>query len=149
MNALYIQQMKAKIGKLRIIQVAHLITIPILVWVANMIPPADSPDWTLWHWIVTGFAVYSVCVGFFLRRKLMQGSLKALQDNPLDSKAVKQWQTAQLVSISLAEAPVVCGWVLQFFLGAMIEQAAPFYAAGLFLLLLWTPRMPTTTPLSA
>ena len=144
MNALYVEQIKAKIGKLRIIQVAHLMTIPILVWVANLIPPADSPEWTLWHWVVTAFALYSVCVGFVLRRKLMQGARKALRSEPFNPKAVKQWQTAQLVSISLAEAPAVCGWVLQFFLGAMIEQAAPFYAAGLFLLLLWTPRMPTT-----
>ena len=143
MNGLYVQQMKAKIRKLRMIQVAHLVTIPILVWVANMVPPADSIEWSLWDWAITGFVLYSVCVGFFLRRKLMRSVGDALRKDPFDAKAVKQWQTAQLVGISLAEVPTVSGWALQFFFGVTIEQAASFYVAGLLLLLLWTPRMPT------
>jgi hypothetical protein len=143
-NAPHLSQIKAKLGRLRLVHVLHLVAVPILVWVANMVPSACSDEWSPWHWVIASFALYSVSAGFFFRQRLMHSVEGTLQKGAFDAKAVKQWQAAQHFGITAAITPALCGWFLQMFLCSTVEQAAPFYAASLLLLLLWTPRIPTT-----
>ena len=90
--------------KLRLIHLVFIVSIPLCAWVAQSSCPSNSSDWTLWHWVITGLAVYSAFVGFFYRRKLMRSSEAALRGDASNSKALKQWQSAQIVSMAAAEA---------------------------------------------
>ncbi len=122
--------------------------IPFFGWIGESIRGHGSSDWTLWHWLMTGLALYAGLAGFFFRRTLMRRSEDALAKDATDPKALKQWETGQLIGMSMAEGVVVMGFVVRVVLGGVLWQASMFYAAGLLLLLLWTPRMPITTPAS-
>jgi len=95
---------KSMLRKLRLIHLVFIVSIPLCAWVAQSSCPSNSSDWTLWHWVITGLAVYSAFVGFFYRRKLMRSSEAALRGDASNSKALKQWQAAQIVSMAAAEA---------------------------------------------
>ena len=137
-------EMKSKLGKLRLIQSVYIVAIPLFGWVAESVRGRGSSDWTLWHWVMTGLALYAAFGGFFLRRKLMRRSEEALAKDASNPKALKQWRAGHLIGFASAEVIVLWGVVVRMVLGGALWQALLFYAAGLFLLLLWTPRMPIT-----
>jgi hypothetical protein len=137
--------MKLKLGKMRLVQSAYVVAIPLFGWVAESVRGRGSNDWTLWHWVMTGLALYSASVGFILRPKMLRRSEEALAKDASNPKALKQWQAGHLIGFASAEAIVLWGVVVRIVLCGALWQASLFYAAGLFLLLLWTPRMPITT----
>src|SRR6476661_8363993 len=134
------EQMKSKLGKLRLFQTAHLAAIPLFAWVAESGRGHGSDAWTSWHWVMAGFALYAAVGGFFVRRRLILRSEEALSTE-LNPKALRQWEGGQLVGLTMAEGVVICGVVVRVFFGGALWQASLFYAVGLFLLLLWTPRL--------
>jgi len=147
-NVLSIQETRSKLGTLRLIHAAFVVTIPLVAWVAQNSCPSASNDRTLWHWVITGLALYSALVGFSFRRKLMRRSEDAPRNDASNPKAVRQWRAAHFVGWAAAEAIAFYGVVLQMVLGGSIWEASFFYAVALLLLLLWTPRR-STTALSA
>jgi hypothetical protein len=42
-------EMKSKLEELRLIQLAHLATIPLFVWIAESNSRRGINSWTLWH----------------------------------------------------------------------------------------------------
>jgi F0F1-type ATP synthase membrane subunit c/vacuolar-type H+-ATPase subunit K len=94
--------------------------------------------------VMMGLALYGAVGGFFLRRKLMRCSEEALRMDAANPKALKQWQAGHIIGFASAESIVIWGVALRMVLGGTLWQASLFYAGGLFLLLLWTPRMPIT-----
>jgi len=84
--------------------------------------------------------------GFRLRRRFLQRSGEELAKDASNLKALKEWEAAHLIGLASAEAIVI--WGVRMVLGGALWQASLFYATGLLLLLLWTPRMPITTPAS-
>ena len=136
--------MKSKLGKLRLLQTAQVVAVPLFAWVAESGRGHGSDAWTSWHWVMVGFSVYAAVGGFFIRRRMIPRSEEALSNEP-NPRAVKQWEMGQLVGLSMAEGVVVCGVVVRVFLGGALWQASLFYAVGLFLLLLWTPRLSIKT----
>jgi F0F1-type ATP synthase membrane subunit c/vacuolar-type H+-ATPase subunit K len=144
MNADNVQQMKSSMGKLQLIQAAFVVAMPLFVWITQSVCGQGRSDWTLWHWVMTGLALYAAWGGFFSRHRMMRRSEESLRKDSANPKSLKQWQAAQIIGMPFAEAIVLYGVVVRMVLRGTVWQAAPFYAAGLFLLLLWTPRMPTT-----
>ena len=142
--AFSLQDPKSMLQKLRLIHLVFLVSIPLCAWVAQSACPSNSSDWTVWHWVITGLALYAAFVGFFYRRKLVHSSEEALRRDASNSKALRQWQAAQIVGMAAAEAIAFYGVVLQMVLGGPRSQASFFYAIGLLLLLLWRPQIPTT-----
>ncbi len=140
--------MRSKLGKLRLIQSAYILAIPLFVWISESVCGRGSNDWKLWHWVMAGLALYAALGGFSLRRKLMRRSEEALAKDASNPKALRQWQAGHFIGFAFAEAIVLYGIVVRMVIGGALWQASLFYAAGLFLLLLWTPRMPTTLPSS-
>jgi|ERR1019366_9164356 hypothetical protein len=136
--------MKSKLRKLRLVQFAMIAAIPMYEWVAESTRGRGSSDWTLWHWVMTGLALYAAAVGFFFGRRMIPRSEEAIAKTVSDPKALKQWEAGHLIRLASAEAIAVWGVALRMVLGGTLWQASFFYAVGLLLLLLWTPRMPTT-----
>ncbi len=134
--------------KTRLIQSAFIASILLFVRVAESGRGRGNNDWTLWHWVMTGLAVYATLVGFSFRRKLLRRSEEALAKDASNPRALKQWQAGQFLGFAFAENIAIWGVLVRMVLGGALWQASLFYGAALFLLLLWTPRMPITTPAS-
>jgi hypothetical protein len=140
-----VNQIKAKLTKLRLFQWALIAATLMFGWVAEIGRDPGSNDWTLRHWVVTGLALWIVWGGFRFRSRLLHRALKALEQDSSNPKALKQWETGHILGLAMAEAVAQWGLVVRMVLGGALWQASLFYAAGLFLLLLalWAPRMPT------
>jgi F0F1-type ATP synthase membrane subunit c/vacuolar-type H+-ATPase subunit K len=136
--------MKSRLSKLRLFHVAFIASVPLYGWFAENIRHRGSSNWTSWHWVVTGLALCVALAGFRLRRRIIGRSEKALAKDASDPKALKQWEAGQLIGLAFAENIALWGVLLRVVLAGALWEASLFYAAGLFLLLLWTPQMPTT-----
>jgi hypothetical protein len=86
-------------------------------------------------------AAVDAVIALLLRKSLVGGAEERLQRYPEDAEAALRWQTGQFVSFAMAESVALFGLVLRV-LGATLEQAAGFYAAGIGLLLIFWPRPP-------
>lgn len=94
--------------------------------------------------LLTGFAVQGIsiiAIAAFLRFKLVSTAMDALRSTPADGNSLAKWRRGALVCDILAESVVLLGFALRA-LGATIQQAAPYYAAGVLLMILWWPRRP-------
>jgi hypothetical protein len=109
--------------------------------VAEIGRDSGSNDWTLWHWVMTGLALWTALGGFRLRRRMIRRSLQALAKDSSNAKVLKQWDAGHVIGLAMAKGVVQWGLVVRRVLGGALWQASLFYAAGLLLLLLWTPRM--------
>src|SRR6266576_397538 len=103
MNACNVQQIEPALGKLRLIHAAFIVTMPLFVWITQSVCGHGCIDWTLWHRVMTGLALYAAWGGFFFRRKLMRRSEEALRKDPANPKSLKQWQAAQIIGMPFAE----------------------------------------------
>jgi hypothetical protein len=65
---------------------------------------------------------------------------EVLQREPEDSAALARWRFANILSCAFAESVTLLGFALKV-LGASWGIAGWFFAGGLILLLLWTPRL--------
>jgi len=134
---------KSTLVKVRLIHIALLTAIPLFGWLAENIRIHNSGAWTWRHWLSAGAAVYVAWGGFYMRRRLVASSERVLATTA-DPKALKNWEAGQIIGMAMAEGIVTWGAFVRIMLGCALWQAALFYAAGLFLLLLWTPRLPAT-----
>lgn len=141
-------EIKSKLRKLRLIQVALIALIPIFRWVAEIGRDSGRSDWSSRHWLVTSLAVWGALGGSRLRRRMIHRSEEALAKDAYNPKALKQWEAGNVVALAVAEGVVAWGLVVRMVLGGALWQASLFYAAGLLLLVLWTPRTPIATPAS-
>jgi F0F1-type ATP synthase membrane subunit c/vacuolar-type H+-ATPase subunit K len=141
-------EMKSKLRKLRLIQLALIAVIPIFGCVAEIGRDSGRSDWSSWHWLVTGLALWGALGGFRLRGRMIRRSKESLAKDAYNPKALKQWEAGNVVALAVAEGVVAWGLVVRMVLGGALWQASLFYTAGLLLLLLWTPRTPSATPAS-
>jgi F0F1-type ATP synthase membrane subunit c/vacuolar-type H+-ATPase subunit K len=137
-------KVKSKLIRLRLFHAGNIVAIPLFAWIAESSIHPDISDWTRWHWLMVGLAVYAGLGGFLLRRRLIHRSESALAKDTSDPKALKQWEAGHLIALAMAEGIVVWGVVVRMVIGGTLWQASLFYATGFLLLLLWTPRMPST-----
>ena len=134
--------MESSLKKVRLIQWALLAAIPLFAWVAEIGRGIGSNEWTWRHWLAVGLAVWSVSGAFRLRRLLFHRSQETLMNNATDAKAAKQWEAGQVIGLAMAEGVAYLGLVVRMVFHGTLWQASLFYLVALFLLLLWTPRMP-------
>lgn len=134
-------EMKSKLRKLRLIQIAMIAVIPLFLWISESVCGRGSNDWTLRHWFVTGLALWSILGGLRVRHRVLRRSEDALAKDASNPKALGQWQAGHLIGFASAESIVMWGLVVRMILGGALWQASLFYAVGFLLMLLWTPRM--------
>ena len=91
--------------------------------------------------IVVAMAAMSVAGVFFVRQAMVSRGWEILANHPDDRSALMRWFTGNVVLFALCESIVLYGMLLRF-IGATLMQALPFYAVGIFLLLMSYPRRP-------
>jgi hypothetical protein len=138
-------EIKSRLKKVRLIQLGLIGSIPIFGWVAEFDRGPGSGDWTRRHWWVTGLAIWVASAGSRLRHRLIRKSEDSLKQDPFNTKTLKQWEARNVMVLAMAEGVFMWGLIVRMVLNGALWQASIFYAVGLVLLLLWTPRMPIRT----
>ena len=133
MNVAYLQ--------LRLIHTAFLVSWFLFIFVLRV---GNPPEQTLPFLLPAGLAVgtiSTVALGFKMRQRLLNPHATALASTPDDAAHLQGWRLGNLVSFCFAEFTMLLGVVLKF-LGERWNVVGAFFAVGLLLLLLWTPRKP-------
>jgi hypothetical protein len=131
---------------LRMLQWGLIAASLIFAGVTEIVCVPGSDYWTLKHWLITGLALWAGLGAFRLRNKLLERSRQALAKDASDPKGLKQWEVGHGIALSMAGGVAMWGLVVRFVLIGALRQASLFYAAGILLLLLWTPRPPIVNP---
>jgi hypothetical protein len=79
-------------------------------------------------------------LAMFIGRRRVHVAEEKLRINPGDAVALRHWRTGLILSWVFAESIVLIGFLVKF-LGADWRTAGPFFAFGIMLMLLWTPRL--------
>jgi hypothetical protein len=91
-------------------------------------------------------AILNAGIAVVLRTRMVRPAQELLRANSDDGGALARWRTSQIACMVLCEAIALIGFALRYLGGTLID-AAPFYAVGFLLMLVWTPRLdlPSTT----
>src|SRR5947209_6569970 len=114
--------------------------IPVLGYVAELGSAHGRSDWTVAHGLVASMAVWTTWVGIRFRSRYMRRSRETQAKDPSSRNALRQWEVAHIIALTMAESVAMWGLVVRMVLNGGLWQASLFYGSGLFLLLLWTPR---------
>jgi hypothetical protein len=104
LGALHVNDLKTRLTKVRLFEVAMLASIPMFVWVGEMDRPPGSGSWTLRHWVVSAFALSVVAWGSSIRRRVLTLAEMALAKDASDSKALRRWESGQILGMAYAES---------------------------------------------
>jgi F0F1-type ATP synthase membrane subunit c/vacuolar-type H+-ATPase subunit K len=126
LGALNVNELKARLSKVRLFELAMIASIPMYVWVREMGRPPGSGSWTLRHSIVAAFALSAVFSGASIRRRVLVRAEMALAKDASDPKALKQWESGQVIGMAFAESLVLWGLVVRTGLGGALWQASIF-----------------------
>jgi len=97
---------------------------------------------------LTVLAVSLVVLLFVMRRIQVLPAEAILEKQPQDAKALARWRQGYLVTYTLSLSIALYGLVLHF-LGFPMSQVAPFFIAGIVLILFLGPKaIPNSTPQS-
>ena len=133
--------MDASLRLLRIIQLALLVSVVFYIAIAEKVGPQVPKDVKQMQMILMALAVGVVGTIFIFRQRMLTHAEEALRSQPEDVVALACWRAGNIITLVLAEAVVLYGLVLRF-MGGTLLQAAPFYAAGALLMVVWGPRRP-------
>jgi len=90
--------------------------------------------------LALGFvAISTISVGQTLRQRLVIATAVALVSDPENKTILRRWRAGNIVSFTFAESVMLFGVVLKF-LGERWNIVAIFFAVGLLMLLLWSPK---------
>jgi F0F1-type ATP synthase membrane subunit c/vacuolar-type H+-ATPase subunit K len=134
--------LKSKLRKLRLIQFFLVGLVLVSASFAELRTAGALSQWNLLHWLMTGLAGVCLLEGLHLRHRLLRPSVGALARDIPNPKALGRWYAWQLMSLGMAAAVAMYGVVVRMVLAGAFWQALMFYSVSLFLLLVWTPRIP-------
>ena len=137
-------------GNLRFARILHLILVivPFLyILVLLELRPLERPVTPILIYAVAFECFAVIGVGFFLRARKVTVPAERLRTSPEDTAALSAWRSGQIISFTLAESVTLFGFVLKL-LGSTWSVAGIFFAVGIFLLLLWTPKLDVTGSVS-
>jgi F0F1-type ATP synthase membrane subunit c/vacuolar-type H+-ATPase subunit K len=137
-----VNELKARLTRLRLFQLAMIVSIPLFGRVAEIGGDPGSNSWTMWHWLVVGVVLWAIFGVSSIRSRILTRSQQALAKDASDLKALKQWDVGHIIGMAFAENIAMWGLVVRMVLGGALWQALLFYIASLILLLIWTPRLP-------
>jgi hypothetical protein len=126
---------------MRIIHMAFVVTWFLFLFMVQVVlqPSVHSLD-SMTLGAIALAALSSIATGWALRNRNLAAALETLARQPGDPSALARWRTANILSFTFAETATLFGLLLKV-LGASWAIAGWFFAGGLFLLLLWAPRL--------
>jgi len=134
--------MEQQLRVLRIVHAAMLAAAVLYIFLPETVnrDRVEEPS-QLTYLAVAVMAAFSVGAALMVRQAMVGRASETLQLHPEDIAAVRRWFAGNMILFALCESVVVYGLALRS-IGATWVQVAPFYAAGIILLLLFAPRKP-------
>ena len=86
-------------------------------------------------------AIGAIVAGFFLRSRWIGAAYETLRARPDDPISLALWRKGAVISAALGESVALYGVVI-YLTSGNAKQAAPFFVAGLFVMLMWWPKQP-------
>jgi len=131
---------------LRLVHVAFFVSWFLFIFVIETAQPTRIANASMIIPAALGLIGFSeIGVGFFLRSKFIREAETVLRTEPENQAAKLKWRTGNFLSFCFAETITLFGVVLKF-LGFGWNIAGIFFAVGMLLLILWTPRKSEALP---
>jgi hypothetical protein len=135
--------MKAAFLQLRIIHSAFVFSCLLFILLTMyVIHPADKLVGMTMPLAFGVAALSTISVAQILRTKMVVATAEELARQPNNGLLVQRWRIGNILQFTFAESITLFGLLLRL-LGASWAIAAPFFAAGLLMLLLTAPRDPS------
>jgi FtsH-binding integral membrane protein len=128
---------RRSIQVIRFVMAGSIVVYGLLCW---WLPTSVTPSVVVFR-AVSLMSVLLVVVIFVMRRIQVSPAAKTLSIQPQDEKALVRWRQGYLATYTLSEAIALHGLVLDF-LGNSLLHVAPFFVAGLGLILGLAPTSP-------
>lgn len=134
--------MQQALQQVRIIHGGFIVSWFLFILLIKFVLPAagTSPDVPEFLPIVFGILCISeIGIAMFLRARFIGGSESNLRGDPDNPAALAKWRMGNLLSFVFAETITLFGLCLKF-IGFGWNIVGAFFAVGMIMLLLWTPR---------
>jgi hypothetical protein len=128
--------MGASVKLLQIVRFALLGSIVLYMIVMERVAHASAPPAPVFFYAITFAAIMTVGMIFVLRRILI-APVEA-EAGGLSPASLVRWRAGYIVTYALSEAVALFGFVLGI-LGYSLTQVAPFFVAGIVLILFFGP----------
>jgi hypothetical protein len=135
--------MNQALKTLRAVQWALLGSIVVYAALGFVIKPVGSNINPTVKYVFTTLGVAVVGIIFVVRRTLVFRAEASLAKDPDETVSLNHWRTGYIATYALCEALALFGLVERF-LGASVQQSAPYYLGGFILLIFFRPQPPET-----
>ncbi len=133
-----------KIDAATLLGLVHkLLAASILIYgfAGELLGPKQDRNITTLHIVFLLLAFGTAAIVLWVRRKMVDVAAAALHLQSDDVDALTRWRAGNMALMAMSEAVALYGLVLRL-LGGSLNRCAPFYLAGLILLLVMRPRRP-------
>ena len=137
--------MNSSYRTIQILRGVLLASILVYILLAEKFGSAPHPVNPIIFFAVTINVAAMVLIAFFMRRSLLMKAERMLNTQPEDKASLERWRQGHLILYVMAESVALCGLMLRF-LGFSLSQVAPFYLAGLLLIIFFAPRRIESQP---
>jgi hypothetical protein len=127
---------------LHILRFALLVSIALYAFIVIRVPSTVIPNPGVLRVFIL-LAVVAIAAILVIRRMLVLPSEMVLAERRDDSKGLQRWRAGYIIIYALSESLALYGVALHF-LGFTGRQVAPFFLVGAVLLLIFSPRFPTS-----
>jgi len=135
--------MDSSIKIIRVLQAAMLVGILLSVGIGEVLGSVSTVSNATMFYVFSMVTVTIVGIILVVRRTLVTQSAVALAMRPADMATLGRWRAGYIMTYAFSEAIALFGLVLRL-TGFTLSQVAPFYVAGLILLLFFRPRRPVS-----
>jgi hypothetical protein len=136
---------ESSLRQTRILLAACLVSIPLMAYAGEVLGPATTTGVTTIGYLLVAVAILNIWSAFSWRRRRLQDASQILMSRPNDASAIKRWHATTVVLLSECESLAVWGVLMRVWGGGALQQAVPFYACAIILLLMFTPRLSPST----
>jgi len=122
------------------IYASFVVTLFLFIFVIQVVKPAEKPITPMMIGAFAFAALSYLPIGATLRKRFLDGAAESLRKDSQDAKGLRLWRTGNILSFAFAESTMLLGVALKF-LGARWKVSGMFFALGLFLMILWMPKL--------
>lgn len=125
--------------QIRILHSVFLMTWFLFLLQIKIVNPQERPIPAIFPAAMGAVCISEIGLALFFRARYISSSAEILRSDPENPAALAKWRMGNILSFVFAETVTLFGLVLKF-LGEGWNVTGIFFAVGLILMLLWTPR---------